>query len=118
MARLIEDATGAWRLEGAVTLATVPALARATARAVRPGATVTVDLSGIDRTGSAALALLLDWRARAMKEQCQLHFIHWPAALSRLAALSNVDELLATPPTACRPDPTAAPAVRRAPPAE
>ncbi len=53
-----------------------------------------IDLSGVERTDSSALAWLLDLQARASKKQLDIKFVHPPKALITLAGLSGVGKLL------------------------
>jgi phospholipid transport system transporter-binding protein len=92
---LRDDGDGRYRLEGAVTLATVTDLRRAGVRAFAhaPGA-IEVDLSGVGRADSGGLALLVDWLAWARAAHRVLKFTAPPAALLALARLSDVEDLL------------------------
>jgi ABC-type transporter Mla MlaB component len=86
---------GRYRLEGAVTLATVTGLRGAGLQAFAhtPGP-IEVDLSGVGRADSGALALLVDWLAWARTAHRVLKFSAPPAALLALARLSDVEDLL------------------------
>lgn len=53
-----------------------------------------IDLARVERTDSSALALLLDWQARARSEGRALEFANPPPGLRVLAGLSQVDSLL------------------------
>lgn len=53
-----------------------------------------VDLSGVERTDSSALAWLLDLQSRAVTNQSSIAFINPPKALCTLARLSGIEELL------------------------
>ncbi|NEX15848.1 MAG: sulfate transporter [Halochromatium sp.] len=100
--RLREVSPGRLALEGALTLNTVPTLARQGARLLKALQSkagnepirVEIDLSGIDRSSSAGIALLLDWVDQASRDGISLHFQHWPEALVRIAIFSNVEGLL------------------------
>ncbi len=84
---------GRWRLEGDLGLAQVSALALKPLPAAEAGRMV-LDLGGVGRTSSAAVALLLEWQARLCSRGADLAIVNAPASLCRLAALSNVDGLL------------------------
>ncbi|TVQ89855.1 MAG: STAS domain-containing protein [Chromatiaceae bacterium] len=93
-------ARGRYHLCGDLDLAAVAGLARAgrllaTAAAAAP---VEVDLGGVGRSSSAAVALLLEWTEQVRQRGGRLHFTNWPAALVRIAGLSNVDGLLGCDP--------------------
>jgi phospholipid transport system transporter-binding protein len=86
---------GRYFLEGAVTLATVTGLRSAGLRVFARGqGAIEVDLSGVGRADSGALALLVDWLAWARAAHRVLKFSAPPAALLALARLSDVEDLL------------------------
>ena len=84
---------GRWRLAGDLGLAQVSALALNAPPAAEAGRMV-LDLGGVGRTSSAAVALLLEWQAGLCSCGADLTLVNAPASLCRLAALSNVDGLL------------------------
>lgn len=97
-AALKRIAPGRFRLEGDLDLTTVAALARAgrqlaAGTETAPGP-VEVDLGGVGRASSAAIALLLEWLEQAAAGGVKLEFRNWPEALVRIADFSNVDTLL------------------------
>jgi phospholipid transport system transporter-binding protein len=53
-----------------------------------------LDLSGIESTDSAGLALLVEWTGWARREKRKLTFSHVPGQALALAKISEVDELL------------------------
>ena len=55
---------------------------------------VEVDLAGVTRCDSAALALLLEWAGRAQRSGSVLRYRNLPAALLAIAAISEVEDLL------------------------
>ena len=92
---LREVGGGRYVLEGAVTLATVTGLRSAGLRVFARGqGAIEVDLSGVGRADSGALALLVDWLAWARAAHRVLTFSAPPAALLALARLSDVEDLL------------------------
>jgi phospholipid transport system transporter-binding protein len=80
-------------LEGALTLDTVPGLARAAEEHLRQGAKV-VDFGGVTEVDSAAVALALEWLRMAAESQTALKFVNLPVAMRNLAKLYGVSELL------------------------
>lgn len=72
-------------------------LASAAARLAEPdliGDEVTLDLSGVTRVDSAAVALLLAWQRRAHAAGTRLLIAGASASLLQLARLYGVDKLL------------------------
>ena len=89
------DAAGArWRYNGALTFANASRVFAAALAMPLPTAGE-VDLSGAIGVDSAAVAVLLALRRRAADEGKPLSFTHVPAALSALADLYSVEDLLA-----------------------
>ncbi|NBC48171.1 MAG: STAS domain-containing protein [Gammaproteobacteria bacterium] len=102
-ATLAELGPDRYQLQGVLDLSAVARLAKQTKRlfksgqnrsATQPGRRIEIDLGGIERSNSAVIALLLDWVDQAAQQQIELVFKKWPQALERIAAFSNVDQLL------------------------
>jgi len=84
-----------YRLEAALTFATVPALhARGLARIDAAAGELQFDLQQVGATDSAGLALLIDWLAAAKARQRTLRYVQPPEALRALAKLSDVESLI------------------------
>jgi ABC-type transporter Mla MlaB component len=92
-AELSERGPGRWRLDGDLALPQVARLAADPPPAADTNG-VELDLAGVGRTSSAAVALLLHWQAGLRACGSRLVLINPPRSLYRLAALSNVDGLL------------------------
>jgi ABC-type transporter Mla MlaB component len=92
-AQLTRLADGGWRIDGDLGLPQVADLARQPAPMAETGPTV-LDLAGVGRSSSAAVALLLEWQAAHRACGARLTLINAPGSLCRLAALSTVDALL------------------------
>lgn len=58
------------------------------------GSEVTVDLTGLTRSDSATLGVLLIWAARAAARDTRLRFSNVPAGLGALAHLCDAEPLL------------------------
>jgi phospholipid transport system transporter-binding protein len=80
-------------LEGALTLATVSALADAVQEHLRQGARV-VDFRGVTEVDSAAVALALEWLRQAAQNNREVRLANLPVAMQNLAKLYGVSELL------------------------
>jgi phospholipid transport system transporter-binding protein len=86
---------GVYRLEDALTFATVPKLRQPGLDLIAAAAgDVQFDLECVPLTDSAGLALLIDWLAEARARQRTLRYLKVPEALSELARLSDVDALI------------------------
>jgi phospholipid transport system transporter-binding protein len=80
-------------LEGALTLDTVPGLAKAVEEHLRQGARV-VDFRGVSAIDSSAVALALEWLRVAAESKTVLRLANLPVAMQNLAKLYGVSELL------------------------
>lgn len=94
-AGFIADAAGArWTYVGSLTFAEAGPVLTAALALPLPAEGV-VDCSGIDAFDSTAVAVLLALKRRAAAEGRQLVFTGLPARLEALAALYDVEEILA-----------------------
>jgi phospholipid transport system transporter-binding protein len=80
-------------VEGALTLATVSALAGEVRDHLRQGAR-DIDLRGVSEVDSSAVALALEWLRQAAESEPGLRFVNVPVAMQNLAKLYGVSELL------------------------
>lgn len=53
-----------------------------------------IDLAGLERTDSSALALLLEWQSWAREKGRRIEFLNPPESLQILAGLSQTGDLL------------------------
>ena len=65
-------------------------------KALRQGDFI-VDLSGVERIDSSAIAIALKWKQEAQKLGGDLKFIHASENLTKLSDLYNVSSLLMSP---------------------
>jgi phospholipid transport system transporter-binding protein len=87
---------GSYRLEDALTFATVPMLRQPGLDLIAAASgDVEFDLECVPLTDSAGLALLIDWLAEARARQRTLRYLKVPEALRALAELSDVEPLIA-----------------------
>lgn len=94
-ASIQEAGPGRYRLEGAMTMATVTGLRSEGLRAFERGSgAIEVDLTGVKRADSGGLALLIDWLAWARRARRELSYPSLPPAVRSLARLSDVEALL------------------------
>ena len=103
----MNDASGAaprsevLKLEGPLSFESLPrVLAESAAYEAKPDLPdrLTIDFSGVTAVDSSAVALLLEWRRRALAHGKQLVFENLPANLLELAELYGVTDLI----RACR----------------
>lgn len=84
---------GAWRVEGELTFASVPALQDQTPeRFDAPPATL--DLAGVRRMDSAGIALIVEWAGRARRAGGVMRLVNVPAGMAALAKTTGLTELL------------------------
>ena len=83
------------KLEGRVTVATVPELLAEGEKLIAAGACV-VDFAGVSDIDSAAVALALHWQRTASLNNTRLELLNLPAAMSNLAILYGVQDLIAS----------------------
>lgn len=89
------------KLEGPLSFESLPrVLAEGDAYESKPDLPerLTIDFSGVTAVDSSAVALLLEWRRRALARDKQLSFVNLPANLLALADLYGVTDLI----QACR----------------
>jgi phospholipid transport system transporter-binding protein len=92
----VPEAGGArWKFVGPLTFADASdVFAAAEAMTLPTGGEV--DLAGVSAVDSSAVAVLLGLKRRAADEGRSLAFTHMPEALTQLADLYGVEEMLAT----------------------
>ena len=84
---------GTWRVGGPLTVDTLAAIIDASAKLTLPDQG-TVDFSGVGVVDSAAVAAVIAWKRRALNEQKPLRYVNLPRALSTLADLYGVEDLI------------------------
>ena len=83
------------RLHGAVNLASVSRLVTAADSLFDTGAErCIIDLSGLESSDSATVALLLEWKRRAARNGCALGFSGIPNKLLDIARISRLEDIL------------------------
>jgi len=82
-------------ISGELNMQSVPALAE-TARSLLAQASgdLEIDLSGVSRADSAAIALLIDLQRQARHRNNGIRFLHLPEQLSQILRLSELHEIL------------------------
>ena len=87
---------GAFAARGALTFANARSARSEGLHALRGSSAreLEVDCSGIARSDSAGMAVLLDWMAAMKKEGRPLRFANLPAGLLAVARISGVEQML------------------------
>jgi phospholipid transport system transporter-binding protein len=93
VAQVLRADDGRWVLAGPLTINNVAGVLAASVGVPLPS-TGRVDLKGVDPVDSAGVAILLEWKRRALAEGIKLAFEHVPPTMASLAELYGVDELL------------------------
>lgn len=88
------DAEGRVALGGRLTSREVPQLYRDSVEWQREGLPEIIDLAGVERADSSALALLLEWRSWAEAAGTEIRIINVPRSLCVMASLSQIGQLL------------------------
>lgn len=87
-------AEGEFRLEGELSFKTVPGLGDQDSVLFSGADTVICDLSGIERSDSAGLALLVSWARAAQSRGKTLRLRAMPAQLLSLVRVSGLEAVL------------------------
>lgn len=81
-------------LRGELSFSTVMDLLRDSAGLLWRNSSVTLDLTGVTRTDSAGLALLVEWIRIARQRGKSIHFCNIPEQLMAVAQVAGLGELL------------------------
>jgi len=81
-------------LSGELSLVTVPVLLKQAQLQSDGEGEICIDLQDVQRADSAGVALLIEWRRMARKQQRNIRFQNTPSQMLAIARLSGVDELL------------------------
>lgn len=92
----LDVSDGELRLSGELGFATVEAVLEAGRQAViaMAGRTAVLDLTGVSKSDSAGLALVVDWLRAARGAQVALELRGVPAQMTDIARLSGLGELM------------------------
>lgn len=92
---------GRFRLNGDLDFDSVPPLLSASATLfASPANNVVVDLSGVRRTTSVGLALMLEWKKQASRVNKTVEYQNVPQQMKAMATVSGLDEILLRVPEA------------------
>ncbi|MGF1612945.1 MAG: lipid asymmetry maintenance protein MlaB [Gammaproteobacteria bacterium] len=84
-----------YALSGPLTFESVPLLWQEGLQLVARQPCVTLDLSGITRTDSAGLAVMIEWMRAARLQNGSIRFCNIPSQLRAIAGATGVEHLFA-----------------------
>lgn len=93
------DGSGRFRVDGAITIDSAPAVlaSGSTLLATAGNETVEVDLAGLTDFDSAAIGVFFEWQRRSAAGGPGIRYLNLPQKLVTLATLYGVDALLMAP---------------------
>ncbi len=89
---LTEQAPGYYTLEGSLTFASIDKQTPKSFKFLKGMDSICIDLSHVEATDSAGLALMIEWIRLSRMNRVQLRFKNIPDQLLTLAKLSGFDE--------------------------
>ena len=81
-------------VKGELSFTTVPDAYSRTKNCFYSGEHVQVDLNDVNRTDSAAMALILEWHRLAKEHNVQITLNNIPVMLKKIASVSDLEELI------------------------
>ncbi len=93
-ARIIGEGAGRFRIEGEVDFKSVMNLLHQSRVLFRGEERVRLDFSGVERTNSAGLALLIEWIKEARRGSWILELSNLPEGLMAMARICDVESLI------------------------
>jgi phospholipid transport system transporter-binding protein len=88
------DTLGTLRVSGAISYANAAQALAQAPQVPRAGTPLDIDLSALENSDSATLAVLIAWSAQAARRGAALKYQRAPQGLRNLARLCEVDSLL------------------------
>ncbi|SCZ50561.1 STAS domain-containing protein [Thiohalomonas denitrificans] len=86
---------GSCRVEGELTFETVTDVLKQSDSVFKTGSgALVIDLSGVTRSDSAGVTLLMEWLRRARQADLELHFQQIPEQMRAIARTSGMEPLL------------------------
>lgn len=92
--QLTDNGEGRFSLSGAMTFSTAGKILKDSERPFDKHTQIEVDLSGVTRTDSAGLALLLEWITWANHTVREIRFVGTPEKIDAIARVTEVEGLL------------------------
>lgn len=85
---------GQFQVTGDLDFNTVPQVWKSSVVLFNGQKSLTVDLSGVNRSNSAGLGLLIEWMRYADSRGCSIKFLNLPEQMHQVAQLCGVEEKL------------------------
>ncbi|WP_455375430.1 STAS domain-containing protein [Kaarinaea lacus] len=85
---------GHFLITGDLDFYSVPKILSASQSLFEASQSLTIDLSGVESSNSAGLALLIEWMRIADSKSCPIKFLNVPDQLRQVAQLCGVEEKL------------------------
>jgi len=93
-ASLEQLADGEFKITGNLDFQTVPAIWQKSNAIFAGCSSIKIDLSGIDSSNSAGLALLVQWMRYARSRNISISFQHLPIQMQEIARVCGIDHKL------------------------
>jgi phospholipid transport system transporter-binding protein len=94
MSAQLEEVEDSWfRLTGELNFDSVPELLKTSTSLFRDAERIDIDLSGVVRSGSAGLALLVEWMRQAEKMHKPIQFLNIPLQMMAIVRVSGLDQV-------------------------
>ena len=94
MGQIEAVADNQFRISGDLDFQTVPGVWKSSLSLFGGHQSLTIDLSGVSRSNSAGLGLLVEWMRYAKAQGCTIKFLNLPEQMLQVAQLCGVDEKL------------------------
>lgn len=91
---LSELGDGRFALRGNVSFQTAEDILDSSEKLFDGLSNIEVDLSAVERTDSAGLALLLEWMSRAALARSEIRFLDIPEKIKAIAVTADISDLL------------------------
>jgi len=91
---LNELGDGRFELAGAMSFETAERILRTSERLFGKHQAVSIDFAGVDDADSAGLALLLEWKSRALRDGTAIQYSSLPRSILAIAGTAGVEHLL------------------------
>lgn len=93
-ASLEARASGEFAVVGELTFETVPGLWQQADQLFRNASALQLDLSGVSRSDSSGVAMLVGWVRQAREQQRELKFTNTPDQMAAIVRVSGLDRVL------------------------